>query len=46
MAKFEKDGVTVETSLPREAVRLRSEGFTKVKARPAVKAAEAPKPSK
>ena len=28
MAKFEKDGVTVETSLPREAARLRSEGST------------------
>lgn len=38
MPKFEKNGLTIETNLPREAARLRSEGFREVKA-------EKPKPS-
>lgn len=45
MPRFEKDGVAVETSLPREAAQLRAEGFTEHKARTAeVKKADAEKP--
>lgn len=38
MPKFTKDNLTIETDLPREAARLRSEGFREVKA-------EKPKPA-
>ena len=31
--RFDKDGVIVETSNPREAAQLRAEGFTEHKAR-------------
>ena len=35
MPRFEKDGITVETAIPREAARLRSEGFREQKAKTA-----------
>lgn len=45
MPRFEKDGVTVETAIPREAVELRSQGFKETAARTkAVKSAEADTP--
>ena len=47
MPRFEKDGITVETSIPREAARLRSEGFKETRARTAeVKKADAQKNDK
>ncbi|WP_336715333.1 hypothetical protein [Arthrobacter sp. USHLN218] len=48
MPRFEKDGVAVETAIPREAAELRSQGFKESKAKTAaVKAAEAEaKPAK
>jgi hypothetical protein len=47
MPRFEKDGITVETSIPREAARLRSEGFKEQAARTkAVREADADKTSK
>jgi len=33
MPRFTKDDVTIETASPREAVRLRSQGFKETKAR-------------
>lgn len=42
MPRFEKDGLTVETSNAREAAQLRAEGFAEHKARTAeVKKADA-----
>lgn len=35
MPRFTKDGHTVETAVPREAARLRSEGYKETKARTA-----------
>lgn len=47
MPRFEKDGITVETSIPREAARLRAEGFKETKARTAeVKKADSQKSDK
>lgn len=47
MPRFTRDGLTVETSIPREAARLRSEGFKETKARTAeVKKADAQKSDK
>jgi len=44
MPRFTKGDLTVETAIPREAARLRSEGFTETKARTAeVKKADAQK---
>lgn len=52
MPRFTKDGLSIETAIPREAAELRAQGFTEQKARTAevkqadaVKA-EAPKTSK
>lgn len=42
MPRFTKDGLTIETAVPREAAELRRDGFTEQKARTAeVKAADA-----
>lgn len=42
MPRFIKDGLTVETAIPREAAELRSQGFTEQKAKTAaVKEADA-----
>jgi hypothetical protein len=35
MPRFTKDGLTVETSVPREAAELRRDGFTEQKAKTA-----------
>lgn len=35
MPRFTKDEITIETASPREAVRLRSQGFKEAKARTA-----------
>lgn len=44
MPRFTKDGLTIETAVPREAAELRAQGFTEQKARTAaVREAEAPK---
>lgn len=46
MPRYEKDGVVVETSLAREAVQLKAEGFTESKARTkAVREADNAKPA-
>lgn len=49
MPRFIKDGLTIETAVPREAAELRAQGFTEQRARTvAVKQADAapnPKPS-
>lgn len=45
MPRFEKDGLTVETAVPREAAELRAQGFKETAARTkAVKTAEADAP--
>lgn len=42
MPRFTKDGLTIETAVPREASELRAQGFTEQKARTAaVRQAEA-----
>ena len=42
MPRFTKDGLTIETAIPREAAELRAQGFSEQKARTdAVKQAEA-----
>ena len=53
MPRFTKDGLTIETAVPREAAELRAQGFTEQKARTAAvreaeatPKAEAPKTSK
>ena len=44
MPRFTKDGLTIETAVPREAAELRAQGFAEQKARTAaVREAEAPK---
>lgn len=44
MPRFTKDGLTIETAVPREVTELRAQGFTEQKARTAaVREAEAPK---
>ncbi|MFP3579981.1 hypothetical protein SB659_10410 [Arthrobacter sp. SIMBA_036] len=46
MPRFIKDGLTVETSVPREAAELRAQGFTEQKAKTAaVKEADTAKPT-
>jgi len=45
MPRFEKDGLTVETAVPREAAELRAQGFKETAARTkAVRSAEADSP--
>jgi hypothetical protein len=45
MPRFEKDGLTVETAIPREAAELRAQGFKESAARTkAIKTAEADAP--
>jgi len=47
MPRFVKDGLTIETAVPREAAALRAQGFTEQKAKTAaVKEADAKTESK
>lgn len=44
MPRFTKDGLTIETAIPREAAELRRDGFKEQKAKTAaVREAESPK---